>query len=293
VYTFLTDNNYDDHSYDFVLKSIQIDKPDLTYKKFIKDYAYRKTGNINSINNKNIGDRLSSRLSKDIGVLQGRHDRLDEMKTNLTKEGSENSAWDIERMLDTTRTTEQNIKNKIKDQRKVLSRKVTGAEYQTAKANIASLNSELDSVVSSNKALRKRFNALESHYSSMSEYDLKKAYKALISDIQKDIVKNQQSVVIEQAFKSSASFPAKTFAQTEYVDAVTKTDVLKLEEEQDKLGKPLLVKWTLSASHTIVDICDDHADKNNGYGKGVYELDKAPRPISDSHPNCKCSLVKV
>jgi hypothetical protein len=284
---------YDDKSYNLVLKSIQIDNPDLTYKKFIKDYAYRKQGNINSINNNSIAERLNTRLTKDISVLQGRHDRLDAMKKDLTPDGFDASKWDIDRMLETTKTTERNIKDKIKEQRKVLSRKITGAEYKTAKANIASLTSELDTAMASNKALRKRFIALETHYSSMSEYDLKKAYKALVSDIQKDIVKNQQSVVIEQAFKSAAGYPAKSFAQTEYVDTVTKTDVKRLSDKQHTVdGKKFLVEYTLSASHTIYDICDIHAGKNNGYGKGVYELDDAPRPIRDTHPNCKCSLIE-
>jgi hypothetical protein len=293
IYTFLTDNGYDDKSYALVLNAIQIDNPDLTYKKFIKDYAYRKQGNINSINNNSIAERMNARLTKDIGVLQGRHDRLDAMKTNLTAEGFASSKWDIDRMLETTKTTERNIKDKIKEQRKILSRKITGAEYKTAKANIASLTSELDTATASNKALRKRFTALETYYLSMSEYDLKKAYKALVSDIQKDIVKNQQSVVIEQSFKSAAGFPAKSFAQTEYVDMVTQNDVKNLTDKQDTLdGKKLLVKYTMSASHTVYDICDIHANNNSGYGRGVYELDKAPRPIRDTHQNCRCSLIE-
>ncbi|AYO30814.1 hypothetical protein D2962_09500 [Biomaibacter acetigenes] len=51
------------------------------------------------------------------------------------------------------------------------------------------------------------------------------------------------------------------------------------------------MKWILSKSHPITDICDDLAAHDEGLGKGVY----APgnEPPYPGHPNCLCILVPV
>lgn len=49
---------------------------------------------------------------------------------------------------------------------------------------------------------------------------------------------------------------------------------------------PIGMKWNLSSAHQEADICSDHADRDTGWGRGVYEVqDHPPLP---SHPNCRC-----
>lgn len=50
------------------------------------------------------------------------------------------------------------------------------------------------------------------------------------------------------------------------------------------------VKWNLSSSHPMEDICDDIANDNaDGLGPGIYYPDNVPL----SHPNCLCYLTPV
>lgn len=50
------------------------------------------------------------------------------------------------------------------------------------------------------------------------------------------------------------------------------------------------VKWLLSPSHPVRDICDHYAEQDiHGLGPGVYR--KGQEPLFPPHPNCLCSLV--
>ena len=42
--------------------------------------------------------------------------------------------------------------------------------------------------------------------------------------------------------------------------------------------------WELSSFHIIYDICDEHADHDEGLGTGNFPIDAAPLP----HPFCTC-----
>lgn len=294
VYTFLSDNDYDKESYKFVYESIKIDNPKLTYKKFIEKYTNKDVGNISSIDNKNIGDRLTNRLVKEGKILQGRLDRLSDIKKDTTVDGWKKNSWDVKRILTTSKTEERYLTNLIKEEKKILRRNIRGSEYRTAKSNIEQYTKELTLVKDKNKALFKQFNNLEYNYTNMNENELKKAIGGFISNIENDIKTNQNKVMIKQAFRSSVSHPAKVFAQTEYVNTVTQNDIKQFKDEQTNLNddEVLLVKWKLSASHNIVDICDEYAENDIGYGKGIYPIDDSPQPIVDTHPNCRCSLIK-
>lgn len=51
------------------------------------------------------------------------------------------------------------------------------------------------------------------------------------------------------------------------------------------------MKWVLSGSHPVRDICDDLAEADHGLGKGVWP--PGQEPPMPAHPNCLCILVSV
>lgn len=51
------------------------------------------------------------------------------------------------------------------------------------------------------------------------------------------------------------------------------------------------VRWVLSPSHPVQDICDTLANADHGMGKGVYP--KGEEPMFPPHPNCLCTLIPV
>ncbi|GIO33247.1 hypothetical protein J2TS6_43880 [Paenibacillus albilobatus] len=51
------------------------------------------------------------------------------------------------------------------------------------------------------------------------------------------------------------------------------------------------MKWVLSSSHPVPDICDDLANADHGLGKGVWP--PGQEPMMPAHPNCLCVLISV
>ncbi|WP_096201903.1 hypothetical protein [Bacillus sp. FJAT-45350] len=51
------------------------------------------------------------------------------------------------------------------------------------------------------------------------------------------------------------------------------------------------IQWMLSPSHPVYDICDVHANKDSGLGRGIYRVDEVP--LYPPHPNCLCTLIPV
>ncbi|ADQ06498.1 hypothetical protein Calhy_0761 [Caldicellulosiruptor hydrothermalis 108] len=51
------------------------------------------------------------------------------------------------------------------------------------------------------------------------------------------------------------------------------------------------MKWVLSKSHPLVDICDSLANHEEGLGRGVYS--PGNEPPYPAHPNCLCALLPV
>lgn len=50
------------------------------------------------------------------------------------------------------------------------------------------------------------------------------------------------------------------------------------------------IRWILSRSHPVADICDAYADHDEGLGRGVYKPGSEP---GFPHPNCVCTIVAV
>ena len=83
------------------------------------------------------------------------------------------------------------------------------------------------------------------------------------------------------------SYEALRLARTESTAAFGEGTIAAAQVTPSYIG----MKWVLSGSHPIPDICDDLAVHDEGLGKGVY----APgnEPPYPAHPNCLCILVPV
>ena len=298
IYSLLTNNDFDSKGFKFIFDAVKIDNPKMTEKQFMNKYVNQKIKGskiniLDNIDNKATTDRVHKRLTKDIGILQGRVDRLASYKVDISQARVKATIADVKQIVDTNKTITRNLENKIKDKSWVLRRKdLSTADKRSINADIKILEQQLKSAKASNKALSKQFKRFNDSYVGLDENALKKAYTKLLDGVSSDIINRQQSVVVEQALQASASQPMKRTAQTEFVKSVTQNDLAVLNDKQDKMDGVLLVKYTLSPSHNIYDICDIHATGGDN-GDGVYPLNDAPIPIEDSHPNCKCSLVEV
>lgn len=82
-------------------------------------------------------------------------------------------------------------------------------------------------------------------------------------------------------------YEALRLARTEMTAAFGEGTVAAARVSPSYIG----MKWVLSKSHPLTDICDDLAAHDEGLGRGVYSPgDEPPLP---AHPNCICTLVPV
>ncbi len=82
-------------------------------------------------------------------------------------------------------------------------------------------------------------------------------------------------------------YEALRLARTEMTAAFGEGTIAAARVSPSYIG----MKWVLSHSHPMVDICDTLAEHDEGLGRGVYSSgDEPPYP---AHPNCICSLVPV
>ncbi len=83
------------------------------------------------------------------------------------------------------------------------------------------------------------------------------------------------------------SYEALRLARTEMTAAFGEGTIAAARVSPSYIG----MKWVLSHSHPMVDICDTLAEHNEGLGRGVYPPgDEPPYP---AHPNCLCALVPI
>lgn len=83
------------------------------------------------------------------------------------------------------------------------------------------------------------------------------------------------------------SYEALRLARTEMTAAFGEGTVAAAKVTPSYKG----MKWVLSKSHPVADICDSYAAHDEGLGHGVY----APgnEPPYPGHPNCLCVLIAV
>lgn len=82
-------------------------------------------------------------------------------------------------------------------------------------------------------------------------------------------------------------YEALRLARTEMTAAFGEGTVAAARMSPSYIG----MKWVLSHSHPVVDICDTLAEHDEGLGRGVYSPGNEP-PLP-AHPNCICTLVSV
>lgn len=63
--------------------------------------------------------------------------------------------------------------------------------------------------------------------------------------------------------------------------------VLRVATESEE---PMGVKWSLSILHPAADACDSYAERDSGYGRGVFLPSEVPNRI---HARCLCVLTPV
>ena len=72
----------------------------------------------------------------------------------------------------------------------------------------------------------------------------------------------------------------------------TQNNIILMETTKYYNGKSKLtngLKWHLSSTHKVEDICDVYAEYDSGLGTGVYSVDAVP----DDHPNGRCYITDV
>ena len=83
------------------------------------------------------------------------------------------------------------------------------------------------------------------------------------------------------------SYEALRLARTEMTAAFGEGTITAARVSPSYIG----MKWVLSHSHPVVDICDTLAEHDEGLGRGVYFPGNEPH--LPAHPNCICTLVPV
>ncbi len=83
------------------------------------------------------------------------------------------------------------------------------------------------------------------------------------------------------------SYEALRLARTEMTAAFGEGTIAAAQVSPSYIG----MKWVLSKSHPMADICDDLASYDVGLGKGVYP--PGDEPHLPAHPCCICMLVPV
>jgi hypothetical protein len=90
---------------------------------------------------------------------------------------------------------------------------------------------------------------------------------------------------LEHMIPGNLSYEALRLARTELAAAYGEGTIASSRVSPSYLG----MKWNLSPSHPVEDVCDHLADHDEGLGKGVYAPGNEPQ--FPAHPNCLCFLT--
>lgn len=85
------------------------------------------------------------------------------------------------------------------------------------------------------------------------------------------------------------SYEALRLARTEMTAAFGEGTIAAARMSPSYLG----MKWVLSHSHPVTDICDTLAVRNDGLGLGPGVYSPGNEPPYPAHPNCLCVLVPI
>lgn len=92
---------------------------------------------------------------------------------------------------------------------------------------------------------------------------------------------------MEGRVPGNISYEALRLARTEMTAAFGEGTISAARVTPNYTG----MKWVLSKSHPVTDICDSYAAHDEGLGSGVYGYGN--EPSYPGHPNCLCILIPV
>lgn len=105
----------------------------------------------------------------------------------------------------------------------------------------------------------------------------------------RDATPEQIAKKVAKYIEKKQKYNAMRVARTEIQRAWRITYV----EQSKKLPFVKGIKWNLSGSHNINDICDELATADVGLGPGVYPPNAVPFNGQPAHPQCICNLTTV
>jgi len=107
---------------------------------------------------------------------------------------------------------------------------------------------------------------------------------APVRNVRGRLVRNQPRGVVTRApgRAGMASFPARRLARTEITRAHAQGTAFAAARTPFAKG----LRWNLSGNHPKADECNQRAERDEGLGKGVYEINDFPR--MPAHPMCRC-----
>lgn len=176
----------------------------------------------------------------------------------------------------------QNLKAKTSDAQFAINKKLNElAKFRIGGEQIENIAPEELS------AMRDYINKLKSNKpwnQNARNTELKQAYSDLLDAIEFGTTE-QVNKRLWIALQEKSRYTALRIARTELARAHYDGFIADISENPDIS----LIKFSLSPSHKITDICDFHTGLDIGYGRGVYPVEQAPKyPF---HPHCRCNFV--
>lgn len=120
------------------------------------------------------------------------------------------------------------------------------------------------------------------------------ALKARLDEvISTGIIQGQSPHKMAQRLKSQVK---DTVANHRYVtERIARTESARVQYtaqiESIKKNGYQFVRWFAEPKACV--ICSHIVHQDNGYGPGIYKIDKVPRIPDDTHPNCRCSISET
>ena len=117
------------------------------------------------------------------------------------------------------------------------------------------------------------------------------ALKARLDEvISTGIIQGQSPRKMARRLKSQVK---DTVANHRYVtERIARTELARVQYtaqiESIKKNGYQFVRWFAEPKACV--ICSHIVHQDNGYGPGIYKIDKVPRIPDDTHPNCRCSI---
>lgn len=120
------------------------------------------------------------------------------------------------------------------------------------------------------------------------------ALKARLDEvISTGIIQGQSPRKISQRLKSQVKDTVKNHRYVTERIARTESARVQYTAQIDSIKKNgyQFVRWFAESKACVT--CSHIVHQDNGYGPGIYRIDKVPRIPDDTHPNCRCSISET